>query len=368
MKLAFDYQIFTLQAYGGISRYYVSLAEQLRVLGHSPKIFAPYHCNEYLSKASPEIVEGKRISRKNSKLMRLSLPVNQMLSNNRMRSWAPDVAHETYFSMFNASRRSCPTVLTVYDMVHEKFPEEFSRWGNISARKRVAVERADHVICISESTRNDLIQAFDVDESKVSVVYLGFDDFAESSTHIENVGATSRPYLLFVGNRTGYKNFHGFLKAFALSPALKADYDIACFGGGAFTAAEMEQIRTLGLSLDRVVHRGGSDKILGELYSQAVAFVYPSMYEGFGLPPLEAMAKGCPVIVSHSSSMPEVVGDAGCYFDPHSIDDMSSAMEKVVFSSSQRQSLVSAGYNRLRKFSWASCAEKTMDVYTQVVG
>ncbi|RMT93778.1 hypothetical protein ALP39_200428 [Pseudomonas marginalis pv. marginalis] len=367
MKVAFDYQIFSLQAFGGISRYYVSLAEQLSVQGHSPKIFAPLHCNEYLSKASPQIVDGKRVASKSSKMMRLTLPVNQVISNGRMRSWAPDVAHETYFSMFKPSRRSCPTVLTVYDMVHEKFPEEFSRWGNISVRKRVAVDRADHVICISQSTRNDLIQAFNVDESKVSVVHLGFDNFAESSEHNESPDGACRPYLLFVGNRTGYKNFQGFLKAFALSSALKADYDIACFGGGAFTAFETELIRTLGLSPERVVHRGGSDKILGELYSRAVAFVYPSMYEGFGLPPLEAMAKGCPVIVSNSSSMPEVVGDAGCYFDPLSIEEMSSAMEKVVFSASLRQSLVSAGYNRLRKFSWASCAEKTMDVYTQVV-
>lgn len=367
MKVAFDYQIFSLQAFGGISRYYVSLAEQLRSMGHAPRIFAPFHCNEYLSGASPDIVDGRRVANKNSKMMRLTLPVNHKFSNIRAKSWGPDVVHETYFSMFKAPRRSYPTVLTVYDMVHEKFPEEFSKWGNISVRKRSAVERADHVICISESTRNDLIQAFGVDESKVSVVYLGFDTFSDVSIKTDSLEISRRPYLLFVGNRAGYKNFHGFLRAFALSPALKADYDIACFGGGAFTVAEKELIHSLGLSEDRVRYQGGSDKVLGDLYSQAAAFVYPSMYEGFGLPPLEAMAKGCPVIVSHSSSMPEVVGDAGCYFDPHSIEEMSAAMEKVVFSSSLRQSLVSAGYNRLQKFSWASCAEKTMDVYTQVV-
>ncbi|AQT93352.1 MULTISPECIES: glycosyltransferase family 4 protein [Pseudomonas] len=367
MKIGFDYQIFSLQAFGGISRYYVSLAEQLRSMGQSPKIFAPFHCNEYLSSASTGVVDGKRVASKNSKLMRLTLPVNHLVSNSRAKAWAPDVLHETYFSMFKAPRRSCPTVLTVYDMVHEKFPEEFSKWGNISVRKRAAVERADHVICISESTRNDLIQAFGVDESKVSVVYLGFDTFADVSVKNDSPTSPRRPYLLFVGNRAGYKNFHGFLRAFARSSALKADYDVACFGGGAFTVAEKELIHSLGLSEDCVSHQGGSDKVLGDLYSQATAFVYPSMYEGFGLPPLEAMAKGCPVIVSHSSSMPEVVGEAGCYFDPHSIEDMSCAMEKVVFSSSLRQSMVSAGYNRLQKFSWASCAEKTMDVYTQVM-
>jgi len=367
MKVGFDYQIFALQAYGGISRYYVSLAEELKLIGHSPKIFAPFYCNEYLSSASPQIVEGRRFAKSNSKILRFTLPLNHFMSNRKNKLWMPDIVHETYFSMFKTPNRSCPTVLTVYDMVHEKFPKEFSRWGNISVRKRSAVERADHVICISESTRNDLIQEFGVDESKVSVVYLGFDTFTDVSVRTDSIEAFHRPYVLFVGNRAGYKNFHGFIRAFALSPALKADFDIACFGGGAFTAAEKDLIRSVGLSEDRVRHQGGSDKVLGDLYSQAAAFVYPSMYEGFGLPPLEAMAKGCPVIVSHSSSMPEVVGDAGCYFDPHSIEDMSSAMEKVVFSSSLRQSLVSAGYNRLQKFSWASCAEKTMDVYTQVM-
>lgn len=367
MKIGFDYQIFSLQAFGGISRYYVSLAEQLQLMGHNPRVFAPFHCNDYLSNVSPQIVEGKRVAKNNSKLMRLTLPVNNFISNSKIKSWAPDVVHETYFSMFKAPRRSCPTVLTVYDMVHEKYPEEFSRWGNISVRKRTAVERADHVICISESTRKDLIREFQVDESKVSVVYLGFDNFAEASLETDRPKNASRPYLLFVGNRAGYKNFQGFLKAFAQSSALKAEYDVVCFGGGAFTVAEKELMQTLGLPEERVLHRGGSDKVLGDLYSQATAFVYPSMYEGFGLPPLEAMAKGCPVIVSHSSSMPEVVGDAGCYFDPMSSEEMSTAMEKVVFSSSLRQSLVSAGYNRLQKFSWASCAEKTMDVYTQVV-
>lgn len=367
MKVAFDYQIFSLQAFGGISRYYVSLAEQLQLMGHTPRIFAPLHCNEYLSESSPQILEGKRVARRNSKLMRFSLPVNNFLSNRQIKKWGADLVHETYFSMFKAPKRSCPTVLTVYDMVHEKYPEEFSKWGNISVRKRAAVERADHVICISDSTRRDLVREFQVCESKISVVHLGFDNFAEVSPQSNQSIGIDRPYLLFVGNRAGYKNFQGFLKAYALSIALKADYDIVCFGGGAFTASEKALMQVLGLSMDRVHYRGGSDKALGDLYSQATVFVYPSMYEGFGLPPLEAMAKGCPVVVSRSSSMPEVVGDAGFYFDPHSIEEMSTAIEKVVFSSSLRQSLVSTGYNRLQKFSWASCAEKTMDVYTQVV-
>jgi glycosyltransferase involved in cell wall biosynthesis len=367
MKVAFDYQIFSLQAFGGISRYYLRLAEQLHLIGHAPRIFAPFYCNEYLSSVSPQLVDGRRVAKNNSALLRLALPVNKLVSDSKIKSWAPDVVHETYFSMFKVPRRTSPTVLTVYDMVHEKYPKQFSKWANISARKRAAVERADHVICISESTRKDLIREFQVDESKISVVYLGFDNFAEATLETDRPTSTSRPYLLFVGNRTGYKNFQGFLTAFSRSSALKADYDIVCFGGGAFTVAEKELMLSLALPEDRVLHRGGSDKILGDLYSQAAAFVYPSMYEGFGLPPLEAMAKGCPVIVSNSSSMPEVVGDAGCYFDPLSIEEMSTAMEMVAFSSSFRRSLVSAGYDRLQQFSWAFCAKKTIDIYSKLV-
>lgn len=368
MRIAMDYQIFCLQAYGGISRYFVRLAEQLSEKTETVRIFSPLHCNEYLHELNPALVDGRRIVSSPSKAMRLTLPYNNFLSARKISAWQADVVHETYYSIFNKRPQKKPVVITVYDMVHEIFPDQFSRLGNISLRKRRAVERADHIICISESTRRDLISLFNVDDTKVSVVHLGFDEFSyQSSSFDQAASACMKPYLLFVGNRGGYKNFSGFLKAFSLSVKLKAEFDILAFGGGAFTPAEKNLISDLGLRAAQVRQVGGGDDTLGNLYRGASVFVYPSLYEGFGLPPLEAMANDCPVALSSTSSMPEVVGDAGVYFDPSSIEDMSSVIEKLAFSPSLSQALINQGRNRLDKFSWGRCAEETLAVYKKMV-
>ena len=124
---------------------------------------------------------------------------------------------------------------------------------------------------------------------------------------------------------------------------------------------------TLGLGNHQLVHRAGNDQVLASLYRNAAAFVYPSLYEGFGIPPLEAMAMGCPVISSNTSSLPEVVGDAGEYFDPLSEESMMAAMERVTQSSSRSGELVELGRQQYRKFSWEKCAQETMMVYRSLL-
>jgi glycosyltransferase involved in cell wall biosynthesis len=173
----------------------------------------------------------------------------------------------------------------------------------------------------------------------------------------------SRPYLLYVGLRGGYKNFEGLLRAVAASPMLRADYDVIAFGGGSFRSSETAMISQLGFGDGRVLQMGGGDSLLGELYAHADAFVYPSAYEGFGFPPLEAMTQGCPVVASNTSSMPEVIGDAGEFFDPGSVEDIRRAIEAVVYSRDRGQELVRLGYARIKMFSWEKCASETMAVY-----
>jgi glycosyltransferase involved in cell wall biosynthesis len=169
-----------------------------------------------------------------------------------------------------------------------------------------------------------------------------------------------------VGSRGGYKNFSGLLKAFATSPKLKNEFDIVTFGGGAFNKQELQLIKQLGFKNHQVRQIGGGDDILAALYHQAAAFVYPSLYEGFGLPPLEAMAAGCPVVSSNTSSMPEVVRDAGEYFDPINIDEMQNAIEKVVFSNTLQKDLIALGYKNIEHFSWQKCARETLTVYKEL--
>ena len=253
-------------------------------------------------------------------------------------------------------------------MIHELFRDEFSTRDKTTMLKKKAVDCADHVICISESTRRDSMNLFGTSEEKISVVHHAVDRFVSDFMPTKNFPATTKPFLLYVGNRGGYKNFSGFVRAVASSDRLKADFDILAFGGGRLRPSEMVLLTELGFQPDQVRQLGGEDPLLGHLYDQAAAFIFPSLYEGFGMPPLEAMAYQCPVISSNTSSMPEVIGDAGAFFNPKAIGDMATAIERVVYSPSRTQDLIERGRKRINLFSWVSCANQTLDIYRSLVG
>jgi glycosyltransferase involved in cell wall biosynthesis len=176
-----------------------------------------------------------------------------------------------------------------------------------------------------------------------------------------------KPFFLHVGMRGAYKNFGNLLSAYASSPMLRRDFDLIAFGSNGFTQRENESIQDLGLTSLQVRHLSGDDALLGHLYREAVAFIYPSLYEGFGIPPLEAMGFGCPVLCGKTSSIPEVVGDAGLYFDPNRVEAIADAMERVALSAELRLDLVARGNERVRQFSWERCAAETLDVYRDLL-
>lgn len=370
MKIIFDHQVFTQQSYGGISRYFVRLMQGLIALGHQTDVIAPIHRNRYLKDLPPERVHGVELERFPPKTGRLMMVVNDQLSKLKMCEMFPDVFHETYYGAQSLCPSAKGRVITVYDMIHEKYTANFSTKDPAIRYKRLAVDRADHVICISHSTKNDLCSLFDVPEHKVSVVHLGFEKFEQwiNASQTLSTAKQQRPFLLYVGSRGGYKNFARMLKAVACRPALQGAFDVVAFGGGVFNSAELNLIDTLGFAPQAVRQVGGGDEVLGSLYADAAAFVYPSVYEGFGLPPLEAMAHNCPVITSNSSSMPEVVGNAGEYFDPLDIEAQSDAICRVVFDAQRRSKLIELGRQRLPLFSWDRCALETQAVYQQVLG
>ncbi len=368
MRLAFDYQIFALQAYGGISRYFARLAQGLLDRGQQVRIFAPLHKNVHLTELPKQAVSGRYISVYPPKARRLVLAYNQFRIGQAIARSKPDLVHETYFSQRGSAPRACPTVITVYDMIYELFPDAFSARDNTAADKRIAIGRADHVICISENTKIDLMRLHGTPAAKISVVHLGFDQFV-SPEHGQKPGVPAgRPFLLYVGERSrSYKNFIGFLKAVASSGRLSGDFDIVAFGEAEFSAGELKVISSLGFGENQVRQHSGSDAVLGSFYGAARAFVYPSLYEGFGIPPLEAMAHGCPVISSNASSMPEVIGSAGAYFDPGDTDEMRQVIESVVYSDSRIDALRRAGAERLKVFSWDKCTRETLDIYKSLV-
>jgi len=366
MRIAFDYQVFLFQEYGGISRYYSRLANSLDSLeGVEAKIFAPLHINAYLPELPAGMVKGRDVRhwRKSKKLFRA---INVAGSRMQLGLYRPSIVHETYYSQKSVAPKGVPLVVTVYDMIHERFSDKFPQKDRTSLLKRVAVERADHVICISNSTRNDLVEYFQISDEKVSVVYIGFETFRAKEDR-EGLQTDGKPYFLYVGQRSVYKNFQNFIRAFAASSELKRNSKVVCFGGGGFNGEEKAIFSALKLAESQMIQIGGDDDALAECYKNAFAFVYPSLYEGFGIPPLEAMSLDCPVICSHTSSIPEVTGQAAEYFDPASIDSIREGLERVATSPTRRNELVSLGRERYPLFTWPRCAKETLAIYETLV-
>lgn len=362
MNVLYDDQIFRLQKYGGISRYFFELSNRLHEMDDaSVEIAAPLYINRYFSSDAALRPAGVHL-RDMRGAARITRVVNA-LTMPFMAKWrnGVDIFHETYYSMSDYCPRTAIRIITVYDMIHEKFPKYFYGIEKSCSVKAHAIARADHVICISKNTQRDLVDLLGVPVEKTSVVYLGYSlSGAGSATDQDALG---EPYLLYVGMRGGYKNFEGLLRAYSQSSLLKSEFSIRCFGGGSLTPDEKSLIAALGISSDRVTQTGGGDTLLAGLYESAAAFIYPSLYEGFGIPPLEAMAYGCPVVCSNSSSMPEVVGNAAELFEPSNLEEMRAAIERVVSSSDRGAELVKRGQERIRMFSWQKCAHDTLSIY-----
>jgi glycosyltransferase involved in cell wall biosynthesis len=371
LRVMFDPQIFCHQRFGGISRYVCNIAlEMQRMAGVTPQIIAPFHFNEYLDQLPRSLVRGRRV-RWLEGLTALAYGLSVLPGKVAARDFKPDVLHNTYYFPVKPPS-GARGILTVYDMIHEKYPKYFAASPFITRIKAASVVAADHVICISESTRRDLLATYDIPEGRVSVTHLGFDPLAsllsgESSSDFKvRVLGADAPYLLYVGSRVSYKNFRGLLDAYAASASLRANFYFLCFGGGDFTSAERAAISKAGVE-GRVRFLGGSDAVLAACYAHASLFVCPSFYEGFGIPVLEAMSLDCPVACSNSSSLPEVVGDAAKLFDPADRDAIRSALESVLGSPAAATGLKERGRIRTQLFSWRSCAENTLDIYRRVL-
>lgn len=364
MKLFFDYQIFSLQNVGGISRYFIELAHRLP--SHDKEIdttvLAPVHINEYLHQSSVRKI-GVKVCGFPGKHHVLG-PLNRISTKILLKLHDPDIIHETYYSPCSVAD-DIPRVLTVYDMIHERYPDQFTGPDQLVAElKAEAVSRADHIITISQSTRSDLLKYLKVPEKKVSVIPLAASLGNSGISGMMEQG--ERPYLLYVGLRGGVKNFKRLLNAYVHSGFLRKEFDLICVGGGSFSGQEFDAIRSAKV-VNQVRQLQADDKVLKALYRGAVLFVYPSLHEGFGLPLLEAMRCGCPVVCSNTSSMPEIAGDAALYFDPENEEEIKSVLEFATQSEEKRSLLRERGYVREKLFSWEACITKTAEVYKNLL-
>lgn len=359
LNIWFDDRIFTIQQYGGISRYYSEMAAGLLALGQRVRMDAPLHINRYIAGLSCHRGIGLPYFRGAT---RICQGYNGLFEASRMRAFAPDIVHETYFRSASPPSGRARRVLTVYDLIHERFDDPSMR-DALSTARRAAVMRSDHIICISRHTQRDLMDMFGVEESRTSVIHLAasLQPLADPARPVE------APYILYVGPRDRYKNFQCLLRAYASLPDVMRDFNILCIGGGAFSAAELEGMLSLHIPQGRVIQMSGDDRVLTACYQHAAVFVYPSLYEGFGIPPLEAMQCGCPVICADSSSLPEVAGDAAMLFDPQSAQSLAASMLRMLSSTGVSRSFIEKGRERAAGFSWSRCAGRTLQLYRELL-
>lgn len=274
-----------------------------------------------------------------------------------------DVFHSTWFRL--APIPGIPTVVTIYDMVTEAMPYRyFGNGEGDSLAKTRAIEVADAIITISEATKTDLLKLFPDIRTKVYAIPLGADHFnlAATSSVSKTVAdqANGAPYVLFVGDRVGYKNFQALLEAMR-----EMDWPSGVrlkVAGPKFSPVEEACLRLLELE-KRVEHCGFvSNKGLADLYAQAVAFVFPSLFEGFGLPILEAQARGTAVVANDMAVFHEVAGDAFIPCDCRNPALISKAVSDLLNSGS-RERLIKAGFENVKRFSWAETARKTQEIW-----
>ena len=367
VKVFFDHQKFSTQYFGGISRYFATLIDHIRQEDNFDYLTGVlFSKNQYLNDKQP-LARNKLTSFLLSRplMKNQAYQLNQrncirLLKENRF-----DVFHPTYYDPYFFDYVKKPVVITIHDMTYERLPEYFWAQDPLSRQKRINIERADLIIAISETTKRDLLELSGVrNPDTVHVVPHGID--LTTPVPVVPVGQLPETYLLFVGDRSGYKNFYLLLRAFWQIAQRYPGLRLLLVGGGALGVAEHEAIGRYGLA-EKITHRNVSDAELNYVYQKATLFVYPSLYEGFGLPILEAFRAGCPILLSDTACFREVASNAACYFEPHSAEDLVHQIQTLLDDASLRKGLVEKGHLRLLDFPIQACVQKTLALYQSLV-
>ena len=358
MHILFDHQIFFEQKIGGVSRYHIELARSLEQLCKDRvDIPVPYIANAYLAdythrKLHISISAG--ILHRWYQFATLSLTLNL-----RLRKY--DVVHLTWYKprMIQACRNQ-KTVITIHDMAQEIFGMDHVTAEN----KKYAAYHADGIIAISENTKRDILKFYpDIPPEKIEVIYHGTNHLGKAVAPV--FVPVSGKYLLFVGRREGYKNAAFLMENLADYLKDQGDMYLVFAGGGAFSKQEEDLLNRLGIR-GQVLQENVTDGELAWLYQNAVCFLYPSKYEGFGFPILEAFDNGCPVLCSNASCLPEVGGDAALYFSPEDGAELRERVNAIVSDDGLRSQYIQKGAERVKLFTWVETARRTHAFYKKI--
>jgi glycosyltransferase involved in cell wall biosynthesis len=371
MKILYDHQMFYRQNHGGITRYFVELIKGLNNIGSIDiQLSVGATNNNYLKELSNfiRLNDELNVSRNHGFFSKLFLKKNSPVdiidqSIRLIKEGNFDVFHPTFYDHYFLEHISQKKyVLTVHDLITQKYPEFFIEYETPDKSTRI-LEGASHIIAISETTKRDLVNYFFVDESKISVIYHGSPQ--KKDIEINDIQKLDYEYLLFVGERRGYKNFYSFLLSIKDTLLMHKNLKLVCVGSP-FANFEIKYFESLYIS-NKIFNLTPDDEGLQILYENAVALVYPSIDEGFGLPILEAFVNGCPVLCSDIKVFHEIANDSVVYFDPKSIKSINDAFYRIYNSKKEKQNLIEKGYERSKTFDWSKCASLTKEVYKKVI-
>lgn len=383
MKVLYDDQAFTMQHIGGVSKGICSILSQMP--DEIEMSFGVDRCNNVYLKESgliPDLrpaeidwIDTKAkyyfpglgtlyrlISRHG--LIRSAEYCNRRKSVQMLKEGGYDVFHPTFFNdYFLPYLQGRPFVLTIHDMMPELFPDYFGKNDMQVLAKRKLAPLAAAIAVPSQNTKEDVMRFLNVPEEKITVIHRG-------GPAVEDIAGESPcpyPYFLFVGTRGQYKNFWGLVNDFGSFHPSCPEVKLLCVGAP-FTKGEVEELGRRGLS-DTVMRVAANDDQLKVYYAHALAFIFPSRYEGFGLPVLESFAYGCPLLLNRQSCFPEVAGDAALYFESDGGESALPELMKLVMAWTQdeRRDWVAKGRERLSLFSWKRAAEKYAKLYRSLV-
>lgn len=382
MRVLYDPQAFDMQTHGGVSRCFAELYKHMPAFVYA-QIFVKETDNVYLRElgfpASGNLYKDF-LCAKDSKLKHILFKLTYNLKYGDFSRWDKrplinrneaksvikkgdyDIFHPTFFDdYFLRLIGKKPFVITVHDMI----PEIFSIDKSQAQQKLAVIPKASHLIAVSEQTKKDLVRIMNVPEEKVSVVYHGADE----EPYIPSPNAPlAEEYILYVGSRYVYKNFTAFCKSCVGILKRHPQLKIVCTGVP-FSPEEIQFFESLGIK-ERMVHKfvQTSQELL-DLYHYAFTFVYPSLYEGFGIPILEAYKADCPVMLNRASCFPEIAGDAAVFFDLNSEkSDFEEQFETLYrLTGDERGELIQRQRERMKLYSWSKSAAQLADVYKEVL-
>lgn len=365
MMIRYDYQIFTEQQYGGISRYFYELINGFKTYPDVQTQCKVWFSNNiFMEQLQPASGLAKLSFKGKKDAVKW---INHIYAD--LDAWKKnfDIFHPTYYDVASIKRAGKkPMVITIHDLIDERYHNGNKAFQRLIEARRAHIDRADKIIAVSENTKNDLITLCNTHPSKIQVIYHG-NTMTTPIPRRSLACPMTTPYLLYTGKRYAYKNFIRFIKAVApvlqTNPALQ----VVCGGGGKFTAAERLLFKELNIGSRLVYHSIDSEDTLRQLYNHAELFIYPSEYEGFGFPILEAFNCGCPVVTSYGSSTREIAGDAAAFLIATNESSITTAITQLLFQPIAQEKLVQKGFQRASDFSWERTLAETYAVYRSLL-